>query len=194
MNKIITLYDGNAADPVSTATNFYGFGVNGSTLRYQVDSTGALHRFYCGATLAATFGATTATFPGILNSDNNPVWNVSKYGQANQSGVITYSQTDNSRNVTIILGSGTVQVGFGGYFQLNFHGFIDAGQGGSGAVYFRVNGNKVAARNYSSEAQAYRPITINAVVSLAANDILSVVSDVILHGNDSCNFSGHKIA
>ena len=58
VNKIITLYDGNAADPVSTATNFYGFGVNGSTLRYQVDSTGALHRFYCGTTLAATFAVT----------------------------------------------------------------------------------------------------------------------------------------
>jgi hypothetical protein len=50
VNKIITLYDGNAADPVSTATNFYGFGINGGTLRYQTDSTGSQHLFYNGGT------------------------------------------------------------------------------------------------------------------------------------------------
>ena len=50
VNKIITLYDGNPADPVSTATNFYGFGINGGTLRYQTDSTGSQHLFYNGGT------------------------------------------------------------------------------------------------------------------------------------------------
>ena len=50
VNKIITLYDGNASDPVSTATNFYGFGINGSTLRYQVPDINTQHLFYCGAT------------------------------------------------------------------------------------------------------------------------------------------------
>jgi hypothetical protein len=192
-NKILTLYDGNASDPVSTATFFYGFGINGGTLRYQAAATGDIHRFYCGATLAATIASTSATFGGTVQS-NNPAWNVSKYGQANQSGVITYSQTDYSRNVTIVLGSGTVQVPVAGFYQINFHYFIDAGQAGSGGTYFRVNGSKVAARNYSSESQAYRPGHISAVVSVAANDIFSVVSDVILHGNDNCNFSGHLIA
>ena len=50
VNKILTLWDGNGSDPVSTATNFYGFGINGGTLRYQVDSTGSQHLFYCGGT------------------------------------------------------------------------------------------------------------------------------------------------
>jgi hypothetical protein len=49
-NKIITLFDGNAADPVSTATNFLGFGINGATLRYQVAVISDQHLFYCGAT------------------------------------------------------------------------------------------------------------------------------------------------
>jgi hypothetical protein len=133
-------------------------------------------------------------FSGTVKSGTNPAWNVSKYGQANQSGVITYSQTDYSRNVTIVLGSGTVQVPVAGYYQLNFHGFVDAGVAGNGAIYFRINGNKVAARMYSSEATAYRPMTINAVVSVAANDILTAYADAItLHGNDNCNFSGHLI-
>lgn len=192
-NKIITLYDGNPADSVSTATNFLGFGINSATLRYQVAAVSDVHRFYCSTTLAATIASTSATFGGTVQS-NNPAWNVSKYGQANQSGVITYSQTDYSRNVTIVLGSGTVQVPVAGFYQVNFHYFIDAGQPGAGGTYFRVNGSKVAARNYSSEAQAYRPGHISAVVSVAANDIFSIVSDVILHGNDNCNFSGHLIA
>jgi hypothetical protein len=124
----------------------------------------------------------------------SPAWNLSKLGQANQSGVITYSQSDYSRNVTIVLGSGTVQVPVAGLYQLNFHSFVDAGISGSGGVYFRVNGNKYGARTYSSESQAYRPITINAVISLAVNDILSVYTEITFHGNDSCNFSGHLIA
>jgi hypothetical protein len=49
-NKILTLYDGNPADPVASATNFYGFGINSGTLRYQVDSAGNSHLFYSGAT------------------------------------------------------------------------------------------------------------------------------------------------
>jgi hypothetical protein len=49
-NKILTLYDGNAADPVSTATNFLGFGINSATLRYQVSVISDQHLFYCGAT------------------------------------------------------------------------------------------------------------------------------------------------
>lgn len=50
LNKIITLYDGNSGDAVSTATNFYGFGINGSTLRYQTPAAGTIHLFYIGAT------------------------------------------------------------------------------------------------------------------------------------------------
>jgi hypothetical protein len=187
VNKIIALYDSARTAPAS-ATDFYGFGINNSTLRYNTDSTGSVHKFYCGATLAATIGSSS------VQSSNNPVWNLSKYSQANQSGVIVYSQTDYSRNVTIVLASGTVQVPVAGYYQLNFTYFIDAGQAGSGGTYFRVNGNKVATRNYSSEAQAYRPGHISAVVSLAANDILTIYSEIILHGNDNCNFSGHLIA
>jgi hypothetical protein len=152
------------------------------------DSTGVTQLMNIDTSYNANFG-------GIVKSGTNPAWNVSKYGQANQTGVITYSQTDYSRNVTIVLGSGTVQVPVAGFYQINFHSFIDAGVAGNGAIYFRVNGSRVAARVYSSEATAYRPMTINAVVSVAANDILTVFADAItLHGNDSCNFSGHLIA
>lgn len=45
-NKLFVLWDANPSDAVSTATYFYGFGVNGSTLRYQVPSESDVHRFY----------------------------------------------------------------------------------------------------------------------------------------------------
>lgn len=48
-NRRIVLFDNNAASD----HQFYGFGINGAILRYQVDSAGASHVFYYG-TAAAT--------------------------------------------------------------------------------------------------------------------------------------------
>jgi hypothetical protein len=55
LNKIVTLWDGNAGDNPSSATNFYGLGINNSILRYQVDSTSARHTFYGGSSEYARF-------------------------------------------------------------------------------------------------------------------------------------------
>ena len=137
--------------------------------------------------------ATSITSSGTIQSSNNPVWNVSKFGQANQSGTITYSTLQNSRNVTIILGSGTVQVPIAGYYQLNFHGFTDSTS--AGGLFFRNNGSTIMSRNYSNESSGqYRPISISVVAYFNTNDILEVFSEIVMHGNDNCNFSGHLIA
>ena len=47
-NKLLTLWDGGVNDPIATATNFYGFGINNSTLRYQTNDIG-WHVFYAGS-------------------------------------------------------------------------------------------------------------------------------------------------
>ena len=52
--KQLVLYDNAAADTPSTATSFFGFGVNTGTLRYQASATTSTHKFYCGSTLAYT--------------------------------------------------------------------------------------------------------------------------------------------
>jgi hypothetical protein len=50
-NKIITLYDGNSGDNPTSATNFYGFGMIGNSVRYQVPtSTTDRHSFFGGST------------------------------------------------------------------------------------------------------------------------------------------------
>jgi uncharacterized protein (UPF0333 family) len=48
-NKIIALYDQGTTDTLSTATNFYGFGINSATLRYQAPATGT-HKWYTSTT------------------------------------------------------------------------------------------------------------------------------------------------
>jgi hypothetical protein len=52
-NKLLVLWDNNPADAVDTATDFYGFGINGGTLRYQTAS-GGVHSFYVGGQGIAT--------------------------------------------------------------------------------------------------------------------------------------------
>jgi hypothetical protein len=49
-NKKLVLWDGNAADTPSSATNFYGFGINSGMLRYQVDNNTSTHAFFGGST------------------------------------------------------------------------------------------------------------------------------------------------
>ena len=48
-NKLLILYDPASGDPLSTATNFYGFGINSSMLRYQAILS-ASHTFFAGTT------------------------------------------------------------------------------------------------------------------------------------------------
>jgi hypothetical protein len=53
-NKILALFDTSSSDTPSSATAFYGFGVNSSTLRYQVPQSTHSHKFYTGTTVAYT--------------------------------------------------------------------------------------------------------------------------------------------
>ena len=50
-NKKLVLNDNSPGDNATGATNFYGFGINNSSmLRYQTDAVGSAHAFFCGAT------------------------------------------------------------------------------------------------------------------------------------------------
>ena len=49
-NKKLVLYDNAPGDNATGATNFYGFGINSSMLRYQTDAGGSAHAFFCGTT------------------------------------------------------------------------------------------------------------------------------------------------
>ena len=70
-NKILVLWDVNPTDNLTTATNFFGFGINNVTLRYQVDTTSASHKFYCGGTLRAQMSSLYQNTNIITNSAGN---------------------------------------------------------------------------------------------------------------------------
>jgi microcystin-dependent protein len=67
-NKQLVLYDTNSSDTPSTATNYYGFGVNSHVLRYQVDSTASGHKFYGGTTNYASIDNTGITTNNVTTS------------------------------------------------------------------------------------------------------------------------------
>jgi hypothetical protein len=49
VTKMLAIWDGDNTESTASGTNFYGFGVDSGTLRYQVQSTG-LHAWYQGTT------------------------------------------------------------------------------------------------------------------------------------------------
>jgi hypothetical protein len=70
-NKQLVLYDTNTSDSPSSATVFYGFGINSNTLRYQVDTINSSHIFYGGSTNYATISYSGITSSGQIVSSNN---------------------------------------------------------------------------------------------------------------------------
>jgi hypothetical protein len=107
-NKLLVLYDpaGGVSDPVSTATNFYGFGINNSTLRYQ---SAANHTFYSGGTQTLKIDtAGKVTCGGVDCGLINTFGNTLNCGAINASGTVqlggntTCSGNVNCQNVYTI--------------------------------------------------------------------------------------------
>jgi hypothetical protein len=53
-NKMLVLNEKGVSDSPLTATNFYGFGINAGTLRYQAPVATNSHKFFCGSTQSFT--------------------------------------------------------------------------------------------------------------------------------------------
>ena len=72
VNKKIVLWDAT-----SNQNQFYGFGINAGTLRYQVSQVGDSHKFYAGASattsnlLFTIFGTGNATLAGTLTQNSD---------------------------------------------------------------------------------------------------------------------------
>ena len=64
-NKILTLYDNSPTDTPSTALNFFGLGINSSTLRYNVPYN-SVHTFYGASNAIATLSSTNILGTGTV--------------------------------------------------------------------------------------------------------------------------------
>jgi hypothetical protein len=94
-NKQLVLYDSGSSDTPSTATAFYGFGVNSSTLRYQVDSTGSAHKFYGGSANFATISNS-----GININNGNLTLSTNAPSSSSQLGYNNYTTTSGTTTYT----------------------------------------------------------------------------------------------
>jgi microcystin-dependent protein len=105
-NKQLVLYDSYAAETPSSATSFYGFGVNSSVLRYQVNSNSASHKFYGGTTNYATINNSGITVNnGGLTSSS--ITSPSSYS-LNLNAPTGYSINFNINNTTYALLSSNI--------------------------------------------------------------------------------------
>jgi hypothetical protein len=110
-NKLLVLWDGGSSDSLATANNFFGFGINSSTLRYQVPS-GSLHAFYNGTSEymrianGGKVGINTTTPAYIL--DVNGTLRVNSSGSVNNKLLVLYDSNSGESLTT-----GTSFYGFG---------------------------------------------------------------------------------
>jgi hypothetical protein len=99
-NKIITLYDVGNLDNPTSATSFYGFGMNGNAVRYQVpNSITDRHAFFGGS---IEYARITGTGVSILTGAN-PTSNLQVTGNAYISNAVT--TTNVFANTTTLIGT-----------------------------------------------------------------------------------------
>jgi len=92
-------------ETVNNSIDFFGFGINSATLRYQVPAGGNVHRFYAGNTLLFTlFGNGDATLTGFLTtaSDARLKKNINPINSAlsdlKKLNAYTYNWKDENKN------------------------------------------------------------------------------------------------
>jgi hypothetical protein len=121
VNKIIALYD-SANSAASTAENFYGFGINGGVLRYNTDGTGSVHKFYCGATLAATIGNTSTTIPGVIINPGRHMSMVGKNNGDTGGGIMVFNSVAYNVGSMYNSSNGRWTASVAGYYQFTYSG------------------------------------------------------------------------
>jgi hypothetical protein len=116
-NKLLVLYDLGSSDSLATACNFYGFGVNGNTLRYQVPDN-QKHQWYGGTTAMMTLtnsslgiGTTTPAYKlevnGMIGTNLNSICFQPSAGSITTDGTYgIYWHTSNDLNYAIYRSSG----------------------------------------------------------------------------------------
>jgi hypothetical protein len=97
-NKLFVLWDNNTSESLSTATDFYGFGINSGVLRHQV-SVGGVHSFFIGTSHVARFNGNGGNFSSLLLS------NSSMYAHMTASNSVLYMGNSSANGVQMAAGA-----------------------------------------------------------------------------------------
>lgn len=106
-NRKLILWDN---DPASS-TAYFGFGINGSTLRYQSASSGEFHTFYCGTDVGFNIKGSGATTKKMIVSSDMNFSNVGKLSVQVDSQSQTPDVADWNDNFVLFGYSNTGQLG-----------------------------------------------------------------------------------
>ena len=89
-----------------TGNDWYGFGMNGNTLNYNV-TTGAVHKFYCSSTVCAIISSATTTFNNNVTCGSNSLTCGTLTCTGGTMGGNTIATTNQLPNLTGYLKQGT---------------------------------------------------------------------------------------
>jgi len=162
VNKIITLFDATGTAPVS-ATDFYGFGINGGTLRYQTDGSSSVHKFYGGSTLYATIG-TQVQVPGKYYAAGY------LNGATTAGNVINLTTLQTQGGMTVTT-SNKLVAPVAGLYHFGFQTIMQTSTGRND-VYIWLNGNNLVNTLSEDNGAGYHQRTASMCYYLNANDYI----------------------
>jgi hypothetical protein len=177
-NNLLCL-NGNSTNPA--ATGYYGFGINGDTLRYQVAGTSAVHRFYGGTTQYAAISIGGLDVTGRLT------------GSVGTAALPSYAFTGRTQTGMWSPAANTIAFSTGGVEKVRLHsdgnvqvsGNVSCGYIlGNGSLLEGVSASNASALTEGTLSQQVFPTTIgnsattyNAQVGLASTPSYAFASD-----------------
>ena len=126
-NKILSLNDAGPSDAASTATNFYGLGVNTGTLRLQTPSANQSYKWYAGAVNTMTLDGAGSLGVG---SNLNIAADITAVGGAtvdriwDYSGTMTVDGRPGPISAALVTGAGVVASSLSPFAGVNTEGSI----------------------------------------------------------------------
>ena len=167
-NKLLVIYDQGVGESLTSGINFYGLGINSSTLRYQVPA-GNIHAWYAGNTQSMIIngsgyvgiGTNSPTNPltvsgnaNIIGSFTKTVYNSGETIQTQLYGssLGTSANTSTSGNYPVAILSITITPkSTNSYISVNFDASAVIGGNGpdSWSTGIVINGNTVMQKNYN---------------------------------------------
>ena len=160
-NKIIGLWNPNKNGV--NATDFYGFGINSGTLRYQVFATNDTHKFYGSTTLFAKIG-TQVEVPGKYYA-------AGYLNGATTSGNFINLTTLQTQGGMAVTTSNKLVAPIAGLYQFGFQTIMQTTTGRND-VYIYLNGSPVIYTLSEDNGTGYHYRSASLCYYLSANDFV----------------------
>ena len=175
-NKLLVLWDGGSSDSKESATNFFGFGINSSTLRFQVPGS-HIFRFYVGTENVAWIDE-SSIFCGKKSKGSLMLCN----GDSSYPGYIGFYKPDDSNPIK----TRVAYIGYGNsanYIGMNIE---------NGYVGFECNGI-LKAESFNATSDYRLKTNIKPLKSNNVIDLLHPIEYDLSGGKHNMGFLAHEV-